>query len=79
MQLKALGEIAKLTVGHNNRGHNPSWHVDHAELTNEAAGKLTVCVCACVCCVCACVCTNESKYVCMYDCASVHTWGLTGA
>ncbi|KAL3141352.1 hypothetical protein ABBQ32_004935 [Trebouxia sp. C0010 RCD-2024] len=38
MQLKALGEITQLTVGHNNRGRNPSWHLDHAEVTHEASG-----------------------------------------
>ena len=43
MQLKALGEIVKLTVGHNNRGHNPGWHLDHAEVTDEAHGELNVC------------------------------------
>ena len=42
MQLQALGEITRLTVGHNNRGRNPSWHLDHAEVTHEASGELSV-------------------------------------
>lgn len=43
MQLQALGEIVKLTVGHNNRGHNPGWHLDHAQVTDETCGELSVC------------------------------------
>lgn len=39
LELPALSEIVKLTVGHNNRGRNPSWHLDHAVLTNEASGE----------------------------------------
>lgn len=40
VQLKALGEIGRLTVGHNNRGQNPAWHLDRAEVTDEASGEL---------------------------------------
>ena len=43
MQLKALGQLAKLTVGHNNRGNHPGWHLDHAEVTDEATGEIRVC------------------------------------
>ena len=39
MELKALGDIVRLSVGHNNRGRNPGWHLDHAELTDEASGE----------------------------------------
>ena len=39
MELHALGEIVKLTVGHNNMGSNPGWHVDHAELVDEETGR----------------------------------------
>ena len=39
MELQALGEIVKLTVGHNNRGRNPGWHVDHAKLLDEETGR----------------------------------------
>ena len=50
VQLKALGEICRLTVGHNNRGQNPSWHLDGAEVTDEASGELRhVCACTSVC------------------------------
>lgn len=42
MQLKALGEITRLTMGHNNRGRNPGWHLDHATVTHEASGKLNL-------------------------------------
>ncbi len=38
MELQALGEIVRLTVGHNNRGQIPGWHLDHAELTDEETG-----------------------------------------
>lgn len=39
MELQALGDIVKLTVGHNNRGHNPGWHLDHAKLLDEETGR----------------------------------------
>ena len=39
MELHALGEIVKLTIGHNNMGHNPGWHLDHAELVDEETGR----------------------------------------
>lgn len=38
MELQALEEIVQLTVGHNNRGQNPGWHLSHAELTDEESG-----------------------------------------
>ena len=38
MQLKAVGAVTRLTVGHDNRGANPDWHLDQVELTDEEAG-----------------------------------------
>ena len=38
MELPTLCQITKLTVGHNNRGVNPGWHLDCAELTDEESG-----------------------------------------
>ncbi|DBB10366.1 TPA: hypothetical protein ACH3X3_001925 [Trebouxia sp. C0006] len=39
MELQALGDIVKLTVGHNNSGRKPGWHLDHAQLLDEETGK----------------------------------------
>ena len=40
MELKALGDVVRLSVGHNNKGRHPGWYLDHAELTDEASGEL---------------------------------------
>jgi len=39
MELQALGDLVKLTVGHNNRGRNPGWHLNHAKLLDEETGR----------------------------------------
>jgi len=40
IELQALGDIVKLTVGHNNRGRYPGWHLDHAKLLDEETGRV---------------------------------------
>lgn len=72
MQLKALGEIVKLTVGHNNRGYNPAWHLDHAEVTDEESGGFILCdrmqhqTCMCVFCACLPACFySGNSFACM--------------
>ncbi|GIL93966.1 hypothetical protein Vretimale_245 [Volvox reticuliferus] len=29
-----LGDLLEITIGHDNTGHGPSWHLDHVEVTN---------------------------------------------
>ncbi|DBA69854.1 TPA: hypothetical protein ACH3X2_012566 [Trebouxia sp. C0005] len=40
MELQALGDIVKMTVGHNNRGCDPGWRLDHAQLLDEETGTV---------------------------------------
>ena len=39
MQLQSVGEVTKLTLGHDNKGYSPEWHLDCAELLDEGTGK----------------------------------------
>ena len=39
MQLQSAGEVTKLTLGHDNKGYSPEWHLDCAELLDESTGK----------------------------------------
>jgi len=39
MELQALGDLVKLTVGHINSGRNPGWHLNHAKLLDEETGR----------------------------------------
>lgn len=46
MQLQSVGEVTMLTLGHENKGHSPDWHLDQAELTDESTGKLRMPSCS---------------------------------
>lgn len=39
LQLQSVGDVTKLTMGHENKGRSPDWHLDRAELTDESTGK----------------------------------------
>lgn len=34
-----LGELLEVTVGHDNTGLGPSWHLEHMKITNTATGQ----------------------------------------
>lgn len=34
-----LGDLLEVTVGHDNTGHGPSWHLDHMVVTNAKTGQ----------------------------------------
>ncbi len=40
-----LGELLEVTVGHDNSGYSPSWHLDHLVVTNGKTGQKWVFAC----------------------------------
>lgn len=34
-----LGDIVEVTVGHDNTGASPSWHLEHMTITNTKTGR----------------------------------------
>ena len=34
-----LGDLLEATVGHDNTGHGPSWHMEHMTITNVKTGQ----------------------------------------
>eukprot|EP00798_Chlamydomonas_sp_ICE-L_P018434 gene18434-24910_t len=37
---RALGQLSKVKVGHDNSGVGPGWHLDHVEVTDDQDGKM---------------------------------------
>jgi hypothetical protein len=40
-----LGDLLEVTVGHDNSGHHPSWHLDHLTITNTKTGQTFIFPC----------------------------------
>lgn len=41
IQTPPLGKLQKLTIGHNNKGSAPAWHLDMVEVTDETTGLVS--------------------------------------
>ncbi len=40
-----LGDLLEITVGHDNTGRAPAWHLDHLTVTNNKTGLTYVFAC----------------------------------
>lgn len=45
MDDEELSELYYITIGHDNTGYSPSWHLDHVIITNTKTGKAFVFPC----------------------------------
>lgn len=39
LELPLIGQPRKLTIGHNNKGPSPDWHLELVEVVEESSGK----------------------------------------